>query len=659
MTRKAELPTSEAGQQSLFDFVPDAVLVSDKDGRIVRVNSRAKAMFGYSREELLGQLVDLLVPERLRGSHIGHRAHYYSQPHTRPMGISRDLSACHKDGSEIPVDISLSAFTQDEKLFVISVVRDTSECRRLESKLRESQRMLSTLMSNLPGMAYRCKYDRDWTLEFASDGCLDLTGYAAADFVQNKKASFGELIHPEDRDKVWDDVQSAVREKQPFQLTFRITTATGNEKWVLEQGIGIFSSDGTLEALEGFVCDITARKRAEDTLRAQNRELQILHETSQTILTSRNIQTMAASILEKALAVSHCDLGVIRLLDRTSVTLDPVASHGYLNPKNLHPDDATTGRLLRIFARKETVVSERVRDKPGLRIFKREGVQSLILIPVLADHDLLGALQLGSRRPRKFDPYMIKLLETLGSNFGIAVQKNRLLEETLASQAQLRALSRRLVKTQESERHYLARELHDEIGSLLTGLKLTLGGSAGPGTDQIDARTAAAHTIIDDALAKTRSLSHSLRPPMLDDLGLLPALSWHIKEFTARTDVQVNFEHHNLQLRFPEEVEIAAYRIVQEALTNIARHAQVHEATVTLWADPSGLGIEISDQGAGFDQTAATLANASSVGLAGIRERVASLGGSLKITSAPGTGTSVTVELPLATTGEKTVRSEQ
>jgi len=237
MARKEELPTREAGQQSLFDFVPDAVLVSDKEGRIVRVNSRAEAMFGYSREELLGQLVDLLVPEHLRGSHIGHRAHYYFQPRMRPMGISSDLSARHKDGSEIPVDINLSAFTQDKKIFVISVVRDISERRRLESTLRESQRTLSTLISNLRGMAHRCKYDRDWTLEFASDGCLDLIGYAAADFVQEKKVFFGELIHPEDLDKVWDDVQSTVREKQPFRRTFRITTATGNEKWVWARGL--------------------------------------------------------------------------------------------------------------------------------------------------------------------------------------------------------------------------------------------------------------------------------------------------------------------------------------------------------------------------------------------------------------------------------------
>ncbi len=274
MARKEDLPNSEAGEQSLFDFVPDTVLVSDKEGRIVRVNSRAEAMFGYSREELLGQSIDLLVPERLRGSHVGHRAHYYSEPRTRPMGMWGNLTARHKNGSEIPVDINLSAYTQDEKLFVISVVRDISKHKRLESALRESQRTLFTLMSNLRGMAYRCKYDRDRPLEFASDGCLDLTGYAAADFIRNQKVSFGELIHPEDRDKVWDDVQSAVREKRPFQRTFRITTATGNEKWVWEQGIGIFSSDGTVEALEGFICDITERRLAEEEIRKLNAELE-------------------------------------------------------------------------------------------------------------------------------------------------------------------------------------------------------------------------------------------------------------------------------------------------------------------------------------------------------------------------------------------------
>jgi len=631
----------------------DAIISVDSQQRVVSFNAAAEKMFGHRAADMLEEPLDRFIPQRFRDHHHHHfEAFAATGVTTRTIGALGQISGMRANGEEFPIEASISQIGEGaQKLFTV-ILRDITERKRAEQALRESEASYRTLIESASDGIFIADAQGRY-VDVNALGCR-LLGYAREELLA---LSVPDVVATKETARVAPELAALkVGEVVCSEWQFRRKDGT----LFLGEVSGTILPDGRLL---GILRDITERKQAEEALRAQNVELQILRETSQTILASRNIQNMAASILEKAIAVSLCDVGVIRLLDRTSRALNPIASRGYLNPKNLqlhhrHLDDGTTGRLLRVFARKETVVLERVQDEPGLRIFKREGVQSLILIPVLAEHDLLGALQLGSRTPRKFDPHLINLLETLGSNFGIAVQKIRLLAETVTSQAQLRALSRRLVKTQESERHYLARELHDEIGSLLTGLKLTLGVPAGSGTDQIDARTAAAYKIIDEALAKTRSLSHSLRPPMLDDLGLLPALSWHVKEFTARTDVQVNFQHHDLQLRFPEEVEIAAYRIVQEALTNIARHAQVHEATVTLWADPSGLGIEISDQGAGFDQTAATLANASSAGLAGIRERVASLGGSLKITSAPGTGTSVTVELPLAM-GEKTVRSEQ
>ena len=241
-TRKQKLPRSEAVQRSLFEYLPDAMLVSDRKGRIVRVNSQAEALFGYAREELIGQSIDLLVPHRHRKSHAGRRAGYYAAPQIRPMGIGKDLYARRKDGNNVPVDISLSHSTQDGELLVIAIIRDLTHHKRLEAAFRESQRALSTLMSNLPGMAYRCKNDRDRTLEFAGDGCVDLTGYAAADFVQNRKVSFGDLIHPDDRDKVWDDVQSALREKMPFHLTYRIATSLGSCTTTLASHLSASSS---------------------------------------------------------------------------------------------------------------------------------------------------------------------------------------------------------------------------------------------------------------------------------------------------------------------------------------------------------------------------------------------------------------------------------
>jgi PAS domain S-box-containing protein len=146
--------------------------------------------------------------------------------------------------------------------------------------LRESERALSTLMSNLPGMAYRCRNDRSWTMEFVSTGCLELTGYESQDLVANRKVSYGDLIHSEHKDYIWNEVQSALQKKMPFKFIYRILTATGEEKWVWEQGRGIFSPKGELLFLEGIISDISEQKHAEDALRNSEEKHRALVESS-------------------------------------------------------------------------------------------------------------------------------------------------------------------------------------------------------------------------------------------------------------------------------------------------------------------------------------------------------------------------------------------
>ncbi len=146
--------------------------------------------------------------------------------------------------------------------------RDTAQARLLEN-----ERMLATLMQNLPGMAYRCRNDTNWTMEFCSEGCRALTGYDAADLIGNRKLSYNDIVHPDDRGPMWRNVQAALVESQPFQLTYRIRTARGEEKWVLEQGCEVNAGDGK-PYLEGFISDITERKSIEDQLRqAQKMEM--------------------------------------------------------------------------------------------------------------------------------------------------------------------------------------------------------------------------------------------------------------------------------------------------------------------------------------------------------------------------------------------------
>ena len=236
------------------------------------------------------------------------------------------------------------------------------------------------------------------------------------------------------------------------------------------------------------------------------------------------------------------------------------------------------------------------------------------------------------------------LREVLAISYDVTRRKEyeaelaRLYERERENREQLEALSRRLVALQEEERRGIARELHDEVGQLLTGLKLLIQGG-GPET------RGEAERIVSELMQRVRSMSMDLRPALLDDLGLVPALLWHAERWSRQTGVEVSVRHEGLERRLPPEVETAAYRIAQEALTNIARHADAKQASVVLRGEAERLELVVEDAGRGFEPRRASSARGS--GLTGMRERALLLGGRLEVDSKPGAGTRVRAELPL------------
>ena len=235
---------------------------------------------------------------------------------------------------------------------------------------------------------------------------------------------------------------------------------------------------------------------------------------------------------------------------------------------------------------------------------------------------------------------------------GIArdITERRQTEEALRQSAQqLQSLSRRLVEAHEHERRHIARELHDEVGQVLTGLKLTLAVAINGEPHAHTTTLVHAQASINDLMGRVRALSLDLRPALLDDMGLLPALDWYLERYTDRTGVHVELRHQGLARRFPAEIETVAYRLIQESLTNVARHAGVTNATVRLLADEANLMLRVDDAGRGFDQ-AAVLAKRATGGLSGMYERVQLIGGMLTIDSVLGGGTQIIAELPLPTT---------
>ncbi|HVH29825.1 MAG TPA: sensor histidine kinase [Vicinamibacterales bacterium] len=255
----------------------------------------------------------------------------------------------------------------------------------------------------------------------------------------------------------------------------------------------------------------------------------------------------------------------------------------------------------------------------------------------------------------------------LAASFGIGlwaiVYSGRLedrLREQMAKDVEstraLQRLSSQLLEAQEDERRNIARELHDEVGQVLTAIKVELAVAqrAIDNTGGPSHLLQGARTIADGALHTVRDLSHLLHPPMLDDLGLPSAVEWYLRGFTKRHGVPVQLVCDPIPGRLTAETEAACYRIVQEALTNVAKHAHATTCRVYLQRLPNTVLITVEDDGIGFDPAVASQSPDRGLGLIGIRERVSQLGGTLRVESASGKGTRLTVELPARsrTTGE-------
>jgi PAS domain S-box-containing protein len=279
--------------------------------------------------------------------------------------------------------------------------------------------------------------------------------------------------------------------------------------------------------------------------------------------------------------------------------------------------------------------------------------RSIVSVPLMHDGKTVGNLNVNSlgeiRLPTEDE---IKLLKGFADQASIAIANARLFKQISENNIRLKALSEKLVKIQEEERRTLSRELHDEIGQMLTSLSLNcdiiLKSLKGDEIDlpKITSEFKRTKKIVNQLVTQVRKLSLDLRPGMLDDLGLLPALLDHFERFSSQTNIKVQFKHHGVKSRYSSEVETAAFRIIQEALTNVARHANVSSVSINLWVDQGFLLLKVEDQGIGFDLEAIEKAN-TSVGISSMRERANLCGGELEIETTPGRGTCLTAELPL------------
>jgi signal transduction histidine kinase len=420
----------------------------------------------------------------------------------------------------------------------------------------------------------------------------------------------------------------------------------------------IYNAEHQLQNVVNVVRDITERKRADEELKRSNQELTALNMVIAAINRFLKLSDIISTLHMLLADHLHIDAGAILLYHEEDDCLALESAWG-LPDALVHDLSHTPMHLTHnahiVYEQVPIIVSDMRSDAVLMRVIppdppdtpaEEEYKWVYLGIPLLAQGKTQGVVNLFKHEQSATSTDQFAFFVTLGQQVGSAMQNARLFAEVVAGREHLQHLSHQLVKVQEAERYAIARELHDEVGQILTGLNLTLEMVARLPVEEVYPRLEEAHTMVNDLMLRVREMSLQLRPPMLDDLGLLAALLWHVERYTSQTGIVVHFRQAGLERRFAAEVEIAIYRMVQEALTNVARYAGTSDVVVRLWSNDAMLGVQIEDQGNGFDPEE-VLSRHTTSGLSGMRERLRLLGGELQIDAAPGQGCCLAVEIPL------------
>ena len=273
--------------------------------------------------------------------------------------------------------------------------------------------------------------------------------------------------------------------------------------------------------------------------------------------------------------------------------------------------------------------------------------RSVLGAPLRVGGKVVGVVTAASPEPHHFDDEKLKLLEVVADRVAPAIERARLIETIYEAQERSKTLSARLLSAQEEERRRIAMELHDELGQVLTAVKINLQ-RIGPKVDaQAQPFLDEGIQSVDRAMERVRNLALDLRPAMLDDLGLAAALRWYAHRFASDTGITVHFSATG-SVRIGSVVETACFRVAQEALTNVMRHANARQVWVKLSMSALATELTVRDDGIGFDVAAARKRAASGVtiGILGMEERVLTLGGEFEVRSARGKGTRLTARFP-------------
>lgn len=583
------------------EAAPSGMVLSDSDGQIVLVNSRAEELFGYGRTELLGKSVEVLLPEAARRFHPTLRKAFLAEPLVPPMGVEPELNAQRKDGTQFPVEIGLNPIETEEGTLVLSSIVDITGRKRTEEALKESEERFRNMADTAPVMIWVSGPDKRCT--FFNKTWLDFTGRTME---QELAHGWAEGVHPDDFDRCFAAYSTAFDAQRRFRVEYRLRRADGEFRWILDDGVPRFTPGGVLAGYIGSCIDITEERRAEEE------------------------RQKFVSLADRSLEfIGMCDLEFrpfyVNSAGMRLVGLDNLEAACRIEVQNyFFPED-------------------------------QEFISNDFFPRVL--HDGHGEVEIRFRHFKTGKAIwmlwnVFGIFDSGGQHIGWATvsvditERKRVERELQESRQELRALAGRLISAEEEERKRISRELHDDLSQKLALLAFDTGDlrmKPPPSVNQITEQLGGIQTRVVQLSEEVRRISHRLHPSILEDLGLTAALSELCEEFSTREGMEVLFEHEAIPRVLPVAVASCLYRVAQEALHNVLKHAHAGRARLRLSGSPRGIHLSIHDPGVGFDAAAR-----SGLGIVSMKERIHLVQGEFSIHSEAKQGTEVSVFVPLA-----------
>ncbi len=586
--------------EAIFNNAPDAVVVVDATGNIIRWNPAAEQIFGWKAEEVLGSpLSNAIIPPQYREAHARGMERYLQTGKSSIMERTLEMQAWRKDLGLTEISLRISPYELDNQVHFVGFLRDISLQKAGERKKKIAEQQFSGLFESAPYATIIT--DKQGVIRFSNQQMGRLLGFSAIELVEQKidlllSIDFKQVVSGE-RTVMENRIRRKNGDYFPAELRFS----------------PFHSEDGTLYST--VVLDITERKENEARLSAFN-------------------ETLSQQVAEKAQQLKHS-------IERYKTFVEE-AAEGILvySPKEGRYTDANrkaadllgyeVEELVRL--RPEQVLPE---GTPPLMDRLDEGKPLVIERTMIRKNG--SEVEVETSAIKLSDGSYLAFLRDIG-------ERKKSEQELRRLNGELRKLGNYLQEVREAERLHIAREIHDELGQQLTVLKMDLAWlhkHLGPAIQpQVNKKLDELNELVDKTVSTIRKISSELRPSLLDDIGLVAAMEWHLAEFGQRTGIAVRGEFPENDPPINDTVKTNLFRILQESLTNVARHSGARSAAVHFLHRPDRLELEISDNGRGFEAGAG---DKNTLGLLGMKERAHMMGAAFEIWSSPGEGSRIRV----------------